>query len=332
MRKERRINRVDNAISGVTGVLGAFLLFYVEQFIMVIVGSYTSDRDSMLRSADCMAYSLLGAAITAVVSLILISYKNRLEKLLEKLPDPLEEAIDADCGDTLDEAMEYLRDQRLEYRVMCRTDGSVITAGTMLNPRECNISEEGGKKVLDCGSDWIDLHNHPILSEEPFSKQDFASFIKFSHGIEDIVVTSHYTYRLKKTKDVSNRVEEFEQYLETLPGFETCYTGFNGRRKHIKLIQQIADRYEFEFTIEDLRRDLAEKWLRRNRRRLCAVASCAILALRIFYNPVTIPSDAAVAVSTKDIAHVDPDYTADAAMSAPEEVVFFKKDRACGFY
>lgn len=108
-------------------------------------------------------------------------------------------------------------------------------------------------------------------------------------------------------------MKEFEQYLETLPGFETCYTGFNGRKKHIKLIQQIADRYGFEFTIENLRRDLAEKWFRQNRRRLCAAASCAILALGIFYNPVTIPSDAAVAVSTKDIAHVDPDYAVNAS-------------------
>lgn len=312
MRKERWIRRVDIAMIIACGMFVAFLLLFVGCFIVMAAACCVSDHGLILEYGDLALLWELCALASYVVFSVLCGYSDKLEKSLEKLPDPLEEAIYADCGETLDEAMEYLRDQRLEYRVACRANGGILASGTLLNRRLCNISKEGWRKVRGYGSDWVNLHNHPGLSESLFSKQDLKNFVENTHEIEDIVVTSHYTYRLRKTtKNVSDRVKEFKQYLETLPDFGSLYEKIGGRKKHAVLIQQIADRYGFEFTIESLRRDAAKKWFAKNQRRLCVAASCAILAFGIFCNPVTIPPDAATAASTKDIICVDPDYTTD---------------------
>lgn len=301
MRKLRKIELLGKVESFCFGLLGVYFALAIILAVVALIPQSDALNDAILMMTDAL---IVNTIICAVVDCCCVIIESRLRSTLENLPQPLrrENAIRAHHGSSMAEAMEALRNERLEYEVACDVDGKVIAEGTMLSPHNCALVESDWYELPN---KYVSLHNHPGLSELAFSSQDIKSLLYDKRCVSEIVVTPNFTYTLRWANSTRRSEIDAKEFYDHVDGvldvdrtFLTCSTA---RRHYNRLISEIADRYGLVFTIENLRYERCRTWLVNNRRRVGVAAGCIAFVLNIFCNSAITTQDS-VTVAVKEVA------------------------------
>lgn len=189
------------------------LCIYMRRAVQ-IASSCFSSSGSVVRtwSIHIDVLSLLISTVT-VVSLFfyrLICLDQQDLEMKKGLPEPLEEPIEADHGDTIEEVVEALRTEKLEYSGLFSTDGRKLGETTLLSPVKTRLSDtlfvESRKR--EC----VHIHCHPGVISTCFSSQDLANAVDIPRN-KYLVVSGAYTFVLEaKNQFKANRCSREEVY------------------------------------------------------------------------------------------------------------------------
>lgn len=137
--------------------------------------------------------------VIVIVILWLIFYlANVIDNIVNKRPQPLENAVVSNHGEDILSVISGLRDETVEYLAIFNLFGmSKITEQTQFSSLSVKLNKELCPEVP---AHSISVHCHPSVEESSFSDQDFYAAVSMKIRT-DIVVTLHHIYVMHYNND-----------------------------------------------------------------------------------------------------------------------------------
>lgn len=247
MRKINLVLVVNTLIAAVASLIFIFTLLANHIIGLCSNRSFLSYDGEMF----CLIVTVVGLiCMTVCLTAVDVVGGSVEESTDDELPT---EAVASDHGDDLATVMEAIRNEPLEYRALFDINERKLAEGTLNLPNRGNVPAREWRRVY---SDiYIDLHNHPSLSQGSFSVNDFRAMVQ-SGARYMVVVTRSFNYVMENTwysrKDgpTQEEVGVYAQHLfnkhELLCSlFTRAYTRFVSRR--------VAKKFSFIYRIEYVR-------------------------------------------------------------------------------
>lgn len=138
-----------------------------------------------------VSWDSYGLMVVILLMMLLLLFardviKSRLDRAKKDLPDVLQEPIDANHGDTLDEVILNLRDEKVEFLAIFYQCGAKVIEQTEFSPNSVytKLSDQEG---------MMTIHNHPPLGIHPFSMPDLAN-IAYYNRYKSMVLDQRFLY------------------------------------------------------------------------------------------------------------------------------------------
>ncbi len=193
---------------------------------------------------------------------------------------PNHEPVASNHGSNIQEVMENIRNNELEYTACFDLEGRKLAEGTLLSPHECSITAEDWRNICYRGDEIIKVHNHPGCSNVAFSAQDFKAFLQKDFIRKTLVVTKDYNYTMEKVGDKYETLQDdAKSYAAKM--YTQCIwpSAFSDRLWSIVVVRRTAKKFGLRFKVERINQTPTRKIIP------VGVMACVILMMFCFAKP-----------------------------------------------